>query len=273
MTNKISICIPFYETHDLTISFLKSIVHESFVDEIIISDDCSKEEFKYKHPKIKIFRNKFNQGAFHNKFITVSKATNNWALLLDSDNFIDLTVLKKIFEYKYNKNFFYLPQKLYLESLENYGNEMHNKIINYDFLEKNEIDLNIASSFLKKNNKKIEWLLNTGNFIVNRNEYIKVNKKIFYSQKRKLLDCDALAFTYYWLINKKKIKILDFYYIRHRLRKDSWTNTAKDNWNSQKYYIFLIKNKNNYKLIYYLYLLFSRLWHSSKKNLKKFILS
>jgi glycosyltransferase involved in cell wall biosynthesis len=37
--------------------------------------------------KIKVFRNKTNQGAFRNKYETVSKCSNEWIYLLDSDNY------------------------------------------------------------------------------------------------------------------------------------------------------------------------------------------
>ena len=112
MINKISICIPFYETHDLTTNFLDSIINEDFINEIIISDDCSQKKFNYQNNKVKIYRNKINQGAFRNKYISVSKAKNQWVLLLDSDNFIDLDILKKflninleIIFFIYQKNF------------------------------------------------------------------------------------------------------------------------------------------------------------------------
>ena len=80
---------------------------------------------------------------------------------------------------------------------------MHNKVIDYNFLKNNTIDLDSASNFLKKKNKKIEWLLNTGNFIIKKNEYIEVAKEIYEDKTIKFIDCDALVFTYLWLKNKK----------------------------------------------------------------------
>ena len=51
LINKISICIPFYETHDLTTNFLDSIINEDFINEIIISDDCSQKNLIIKITK------------------------------------------------------------------------------------------------------------------------------------------------------------------------------------------------------------------------------
>lgn len=251
MKQKISICIPFFDTHDLTRNFLDTIVNENFVDEIVISDDSSKNNFLYSHPKVKIFRNEINQGAFRNKFLTVSKASNDWVLLLDSDNAVDKQVLKKIFNFYYKINYLYLPKKLVLESLENFDDKMHKFEMNYDF--DKIIDLNSASKYLVNKNQKIEWLLNTGNFIINKFEYLEVSKKYFLDNQASYLDCDALVFTYLWLKSGRKIQILDSYFTYHRLRKSSWTNTAKNNWQSQKLHIFLIKFKGKYKNLYLFY--------------------
>jgi glycosyltransferase involved in cell wall biosynthesis len=89
MIKNISICIPFYNTHKLTSDTIKKIINLKFISEIIVNDDFSKKTFLYKHPKVKIYRNKENIGALKNKYHTVKLASNDWVYLLDSDNFIN----------------------------------------------------------------------------------------------------------------------------------------------------------------------------------------
>lgn len=269
--DSISVCIPFYETHDLTRILLDKIVNISFVSEIIVVDDCSKVKFQYNNPKVTIFYNTKNLGAYRNKFVTVSKSNNEWLLLLDSDNEINdefFIEIKKFFNF--DKNVFYLPKKLKLDSISGYGKELDQTSMEYDF-EDDIFDLDKASQYLKKGISKIEWMLNTGNFIVNKDTYLATAQKTFQSNKSKYIDCDALVFSYQWLMRGNKIQLMPFYHTTHRLREYSWTNTAKNNWASQKYHIFLIKNKGRYGYIYLISIKFNSCINYLKNIIKKLI--
>ncbi len=77
MLKYISLCIPYYNTFDLTKKTIDILIKSKFINEIIISDDCSNVPFVYNHAKVKIYRNLKNLGALKNKFKTVQYARNN----------------------------------------------------------------------------------------------------------------------------------------------------------------------------------------------------
>lgn len=98
--NKLSftVGIPTYNSSIYLKDCLSSIVESKFIDEIIISDDCSVDEeihkiesivekFRSNSTKnIKLFKNKKNKGAFFNKYFIVKQSENKVVYILDSDN-------------------------------------------------------------------------------------------------------------------------------------------------------------------------------------------
>ena len=67
----ITVAIPFYNTVDYLEPLLEEIVDSFFVDEIVISNDASDYSIEIDHPKIKIFHNAINQGAFRLSLIHI----------------------------------------------------------------------------------------------------------------------------------------------------------------------------------------------------------
>ena len=98
----ISISIPSFNRSDLTIRSFISVLNDSRVSEIVINDDasnidiyddlCSKVK-SLENDKIKVFRNSENIGSFLNKRKSVSLSTNEWVILLDSDNIVNTDYL------------------------------------------------------------------------------------------------------------------------------------------------------------------------------------
>ena len=74
--------------------------------------------------------------------------------------------------------------------------------------------------------KNINWVLNSGNFIVDRNIYLEVMEPIFIDEFRPPLD--AVAISYYWLESEKKIKTLKDLKHFHRKRNDSVSFTENN---------------------------------------------
>ena len=179
----ITVAIPFFNTIQYLESILVELVDSSYVDEIIISDDVSDYKIDIDHPKVKIFYNEKNVGAFRNKYLSISRSSNEWVYLLDSDNIFpesSLSVLNNIKEL--NPDVYYSPIQFNLmdDGLES---SLDGKKIVYNFPEK-IIDLNLAKKYLDENitntytpnsdihldynsGRVIEWFLNTGNFLVN----------------------------------------------------------------------------------------------------------
>ena len=113
---KISICIPTWGRVQMTIESFYDVYNSDKVSEIIIVDDTSDieiyEDLKLMCdalPKVKLYRNLTNQDCYRNKMTSVSFATNEWVVLLDSDNKIDQSYLDIIFDLHWERNCSYMP--------------------------------------------------------------------------------------------------------------------------------------------------------------------
>ena len=95
---KISIIIPVYNVEKYISQCLDSAINQSLKDiEIIIVDDCGSDksidivkEYAKKDSRIKIIKNKQNQGPFVSRNNAAIKASGEYLLCLDSDDFLDL---------------------------------------------------------------------------------------------------------------------------------------------------------------------------------------
>jgi glycosyltransferase involved in cell wall biosynthesis len=245
MKNFISVCIPFYNTFDLTKKTVDVLVKCEFINEIIISDNCSIKSFEYNNRKVRIYRNAKNIGALKNKFKVVQYAKNEWVYLLDSDNFIEPKMFKKLYNFlnkgKFNEDFIYSPSKLILENI-NLDKKLNNKIIKYNFKDK-IIDLKLVEKYLGKV-KYFDWFLNTGNYVVNKKKYIKCGKQMFRDKELKYPQADSMVFSYYWLNSGKKIHILDNFYYFHRLLNNSYSHDKNNNKSVKIYKNLFLKKEN-----------------------------
>lgn len=143
---KFSLALTTFNRADRLIPFVQKYETYSDLNEIIITDDCSNDYDAFKKeawaPKIKIERNDVNLGAYVNKLKTLSKTTNKWVLLFDSDNFFEESFLKILLEEEKNngldENIVYCPT----EALPNFKyTHLDNLIIdksNWNTIQKNE---------------------------------------------------------------------------------------------------------------------------------------
>lgn len=117
----ISVCITNFNREKLLYESIEQIIDDERISEIVISDDASEyglytrvvDHYK-NYPKVKIYRNEKNMDCYLNKHKAVSLATNDWVLLIDSDNIFSKEFIDKIFEYRYdskpwNENTLYQP--------------------------------------------------------------------------------------------------------------------------------------------------------------------
>ena len=213
----ITVSIPFYNTVDYLESLLEEIVDSFFIDEIVISNDASDYSVEIDHPKIKIYHNAVNQGAFRNKYLSVARASNDWVYLLDSDNKLpesSIDILENIQDL--DPDTYYSPIQLNLVN-DGLDESLDGKTVVYDFPERT-IDLELAKEYLANDTGQIQWFLNTGNFLVNKKTYLETMKFIFDNPNHKHLEADAMAFTTHWLRKNKKIQIVPDLCYEHRVR-------------------------------------------------------
>lgn len=223
---KISLCIPNYTRTNYIIESFNNIINDDRIDEIVINDDCSPnfEEAlillnNLKSDKIKIFRNEQNLGPLFNKLETIKKATNEFCILLDSDNVISKEYLDIVFSQEWLRNKIICPEFL-MHHDENIWNQKDVFISYSDFINA-KIDFEYVKSCIL-NGRNIETLLNTGNFFVNKEMYVNsFNNNTF---DRSVDVCDVCFFSYLFLLFDKEnyLEIVkDLKYI-HRVHNGSF---------------------------------------------------
>jgi len=247
---KISVAIPTFNSSKYLTPNLNNLIKTNLVSEIVIRDDCSNykdieladkiiKAFKKKTKiDIRYFQNKKNLGAFANKLEVIKDCRQEYVYQLDSDNIpmnnLD-NYLNRFKKYPRDPSLLYLPSKIF--QFRNYQNiskilsHVDKKyIVRYrkdDFIFDKVM---IQDSIKKKKNylidKNIRWILNSGNFIVNRDSFLRTiseGTKI----NRNILTLDAVVISYLWLKDNKRIKIDKNLYHFHRKRLDSVSFTEK----------------------------------------------
>lgn len=234
----ITVAIPYYNSEKYLEKTLELPLSSEFVSEIIIHDDGSTNEIESSHPKVKVYRNEHNVGAFKNKYLAVSKATNEWVYLLDSDNYFfdnSLDVVKSITP---QRGTYYSPSQLHLDD-DGLDASLHGRIVKYDFV---VVDSSKAKSLLESGVGEFEWLINTGNFFVHRDDYIEAMKDVFEDPSYPYFEADAIVFCYNWLKKGNEIEVVEDLWYNHRLRSNSYSHSVGNkNTNSLEYHRNLMR--------------------------------
>tara|TARA_B100001996_G_C18527875_1_gene541814 strand:+ start:67 stop:840 length:774 start_codon:yes stop_codon:yes gene_type:complete len=240
--NKFSIAIPTYYSSKFIKNTINPFIGSGVVSEIVISEDSNDElEFnkltdilksiqQRTSINIRVIRNKDRLGAFHNKFKSIKNCNNSYVYQIDSDNIPGKNIedLLKNIE---------IPNKtiIYPSSIKQFRKLFFNQPYPKEdvILSKNEVLIN--KNFVKeelKNKKRIQdkdisWVLNIGNFIVKKSEYVDIVKPKL--KEKEFLSADAVALSYFWLESGYKIKLLENFYHYHRKRDDSVSFTEGEN--------------------------------------------
>lgn len=235
--NKITLAIPFYNTSKYFLDCIGYAIDNEFVDEIVVNDDGSKEQ-EYSNllniveqlntNKIKVFKNETNQGAFRNKYETVSKCSNDWIYLLDSDNYpfeTTYNILQNIDINQSTKNICYSPAKLYCKKDEEVD---YSTISDYNTFNYELIGIEESKDALIKRKKWFDWFINTGNYFFNKDFYLESLQEPFKNYLKYKLYADTAAAFYFILKNGGVFKIVPDLRHNHRLRSDSYWNQCGD---------------------------------------------
>lgn len=181
----ISLCITTYNRTELLFESFAQVLNDDRIREIVIVDDCSPEgvfemvrQYCDKYPKIKFYYNEKNLGCYRNKREAVSKASNEWVILLDSDNVIT-------------------PD--YLNALPNVLNKT--ELVQPTFARPNFDFRRYEGHIIKSYNvaqyadlSTFTTALNAMNYFVNRDEYLRV-----WEDRPEPWTADSLLQNYNWL--------------------------------------------------------------------------
>jgi glycosyltransferase involved in cell wall biosynthesis len=215
---KISLAISTYNRFQFLQEFLVGFTDTPNIDEIIINDDCSADYEQLKQldfpGKVKIYQNSTNLGALRNKIQAVSLCTNEWVILLDSDNTIGPGFIGKLMEigngYGFSKKTIYCPEKAW-------PNYVFTKFKNLLITKRNVLKYIDDLDF--------QILLNTGNYFFNRDKYLEIAQRI--EPDYNPYGCDVIYFNHLWLLEGYTMYVLENLEYEHRVHDESFYLTTR----------------------------------------------
>lgn len=209
VNQQISLCIPTYNRVQLTLDSFESVYDDERISEIIIVDDASERPFYNElkglvenFEKVKLFRNLANRDCYFNKMTSISFATNEWCVLLDSDNKVDKSYIDKLFELeKWDKNTAYLPSFA---------------MPTFDYRAFEGIIITKGNVASLMGEKFFSTMLNTANYFVNRNFYLKC-----FNGNVNPNTADSIYMNYRYLENGGKLFVVPDLYYQHLVHSQS----------------------------------------------------
>lgn len=200
----------------MTLESFAQVFNDHRVDEIIIVDDCSTNgsyellkndkifdpSITYRAGLVKLYQNSSNQDCYWNKRIAMEHATNEWCILLDSDNIISTDYLDKLFAVEqWNSDTIYTPS-----------------------FAKPAFDFRaFAGITLTKDNIRhhidlpgLETCLNACNYFVNREEYL-----LCFDGSADPVTSDSIFYCYNWLRSGNQIHVVPGLEYEHRIHSGS----------------------------------------------------
>jgi|TARA_R100001443_G_scaffold97820_1_gene104744 glycosyltransferase involved in cell wall biosynthesis len=185
---KISLVLTNYNRYDAIIRLINNV---TLFDEVVINDDCSEisifnrlKDFCDTKSHVKLYRNESNVGAFHNKYIAMTKASNDWCVLFDSDNLLKDSYVQTLLDMdKWDDDTIYQPSQFGPFNFIGYEGTTFSK--------PSDLSLDLGALF------------NGGNYFVNKNKYISVVKG--WEDIIKYVEVNALL--YLWLLDGGKFHV------------------------------------------------------------------
>lgn len=211
----ISLCLTTYNRTDLLFESFKQVINDDRISEIIIVDDHSEmdcfntiSEYCGHIPKVKLFRNERNLDCYRNKRESVSKSSNDWVIVFDSDNIMTREYVDKVFDSQFfNNGESWIPSMVYNPefakphfSFRGFGETVYNKS-----------NLNRVI-----NESNFQTMLNAMNYFVNRDEYLRV-----WDGSIDPVTSDSLYQNYNWLKAGNSIYVVPGLEYEHRVHSGS----------------------------------------------------
>lgn len=202
----ISLCITTYNRTDLLYESFRQVLNDDRISEIVIVDDHSTEEiwqsifWQFNEvPKIKLFRNENNLDCYRNKREAVSKATNEWVIIWDSDNILTTGFLDAL--PKPRKNEIYQPS-------------FAKPNFNFDKYQGMTFYKGSLTPYLSDGT--FQTMLNAMNYFVNRDEYLRV-----WDGSVDPVTSDSIFQNYNWLKAGNSIYVVPGLEYEHRVHEGS----------------------------------------------------
>lgn len=213
---KLSLAVTTYERVSMTIESFSQVLDDSRVSEVVVLDDHSSWdtwqkllEAMPKHDKIQVYSTPENIGMSENKKRVIDLASNEWVIILDSDNVIDSSYLDALEKWApFYKKDIYCPS---------FAKP------NFDYREITGISKDTIKKDLQR--KNTAQFLNTCNYVVNRKFYLECWQK-----NKEVGECDTIWFNYLFLKQGGKLLTVPGMEYFHRVHENSgWMKNRKKN--------------------------------------------
>lgn len=206
---KISLCLTTFNRFECTLESFVQVATDERISEIVIVDDCSDIEIYKKLetavsfcPKVKLFRNTINLDCFFNKCRAIELASNDWVIIIDSDNVLTREYIDKIFSIpEWDENTIYTPDFA----------SPH-----FDFREYSGVTVSKENISEWIDRKHFETMLNACNYFVNKNEYLRV-----WDGTINPVTSDSIFVCLNWLKAGNKIEVVKGLQYFHRVWEQS----------------------------------------------------
>lgn len=213
----LSLCITTYNRYELTTLSCMHVLQDPRINEVVILDDASTdgsyEKLRaYYEPfeKVKVIRQARNRGMSITKRDAIALASQQWAMILDSDNEIDHTYLDALSSVPLKRDTIYCPDWAMPQ---------------FDY--RSFVGLTIDKSNVKKYLRMpmFEQHLNTANYVVPGYQYCQV-----YQHDEAIKETDTIHFAYLWLKWGGKFHIVPGMRYQHLVHAESgWLKNADYN--------------------------------------------
>lgn len=219
---KLTLAITVYNRYEMLLESFANVIDDPRIDEILIMDDCSEPEYWNKikelpkfNPKIKVVRQLENRGMSVNKRDAVFNSSNEWVIIGDSDN---------IFGKKYIDSFCNVIDPDFILN----GNKLPytwNRFIfcpsfakpNFDYQQFQGQQFGTGMMDAKIPTDPLFFtLLNTCNYVVNREKYL-----IVWKENPEMKGSDTIWFNYLWLKAGGCLAIVPGMHYEHRVHPGS----------------------------------------------------
>lgn len=208
----ITLCLTTYNRTDLLFESFKQVIDDDRISEIVIVDDHSTmevfntvSEYCGHIPKVRLYRNERNLDCYRNKREAVSKASNDWVILFDSDNILTKDYMDALFAIEQDwiapNNIIYQPAA----ARPHFIFRQYSGLI----IEKYNVSLHMDES-------AFSTMLNAMNYCVNRDEFLRV-----WDGSVDPVTSDSLYQNYNWLKAGNSIYVVPGLEYEHRVHPGS----------------------------------------------------
>lgn len=185
------------------------VINDDRIGEVVISSDADEgeqwdklQEYCKYQPKIKLVRNNKRLGVYGNKHASVKAATHKWVIVFDSDNVLYPQYIDIIYSYVWKEDVVFAP-------------EFAKPQFDYRHFGGKVVDRSNVAKFM--NIKLFDCLLNTMNYFVCRDTYLKVWKP-----KDGIIGADSIYHNMQWLKAGNKIAVLKGLQYDHAVHNGSY---------------------------------------------------